>query len=191
MGKKPHPLAARIKRVMQADDEVGKIAQATPFLMERALELFLQHLCERASDVAQQRGAKTVTPSHLKHVVNSDQLLDFLKDALASAADLAEGVSEAPKPKRQRAEKKEPREPKAAKTGREAAEGAGTGAEGDALQESVADVTAAEAARIASGPSPFALADAQAGAPVGELLAAEALATYGGAQEQEYDDDYD
>jgi hypothetical protein len=37
-----------------------------------------------------------------KHVVNSDQLLDFLKDALASAADLAEGVSEAPKPKRQR-----------------------------------------------------------------------------------------
>jgi hypothetical protein len=33
MGKKPHPLAARIKRVMQADDEVGKIAQATPFLM--------------------------------------------------------------------------------------------------------------------------------------------------------------
>jgi hypothetical protein len=31
--RKPHPLAARIKRVMQADDEVGKIAQATPFLM--------------------------------------------------------------------------------------------------------------------------------------------------------------
>lgn len=31
--KKPHPLAARIKRVMQADEEVGKIAQATPFLM--------------------------------------------------------------------------------------------------------------------------------------------------------------
>jgi hypothetical protein len=53
------------------------------------------------------------------------------------------------------------------------------------------DPVAAEAARIASGPSPFALADAQAGAPVGGLLAAEALATYGGAQEQEYDDDYD
>jgi hypothetical protein len=90
--KKPHPLAARIKRVMQADEEVGKIAQATPFLMgepagagaallrprpaprpvtaaprppERALELFLQHLCGRAAAVAQERGAKTVTPSHL------------------------------------------------------------------------------------------------------------------------------
>jgi hypothetical protein len=27
------PLAARIKRLMQADDEVGKIAQATPVLL--------------------------------------------------------------------------------------------------------------------------------------------------------------
>lgn len=101
MGKKSHPLAARIKRVMQADEDVGKIAQATPFLMggsrnngcdlgghqhgssspwsmanwhqlwlsfrhtERALELFLQQLCERAAAVAQDRGAKTVTPSHV------------------------------------------------------------------------------------------------------------------------------
>lgn len=31
--KKSHPLASRIKRVMQGNDEVGKIAQATPFLM--------------------------------------------------------------------------------------------------------------------------------------------------------------
>lgn len=106
--KKSHPLASRIKRVMQADDEVGKIAQATPFLVgegegrgaealrarprpacgppapactaqgggsqcerrapaaaERALELFLQRLCERTASVAQERGAKTVTPSHM------------------------------------------------------------------------------------------------------------------------------
>jgi hypothetical protein len=34
-------------------------------LQERALELFLQQLCTRAADVAQQRGARTVTPSHL------------------------------------------------------------------------------------------------------------------------------
>ena len=32
-GRKTHPLASRIKRLMQADDDVGKIAQATPFLM--------------------------------------------------------------------------------------------------------------------------------------------------------------
>ena len=33
MGKKAHPLAARIKRMMQTDEEVGKIAQATPVMI--------------------------------------------------------------------------------------------------------------------------------------------------------------
>jgi hypothetical protein len=33
MGKKSNPLAARIKKVMQADEDVGKIAQFVPFLM--------------------------------------------------------------------------------------------------------------------------------------------------------------
>ena len=32
---------------------------------ERALELFLQQLCGRLSELAQERGAKTLTPSHL------------------------------------------------------------------------------------------------------------------------------
>lgn len=32
---------------------------------ERALELFLQQLCSRAAELAQQRGANSVTPSHL------------------------------------------------------------------------------------------------------------------------------
>ena len=31
--KKFHPLASRIKRVMQTDEDVGKIAQATPHLI--------------------------------------------------------------------------------------------------------------------------------------------------------------
>jgi len=33
MGPKKKPIAARIKKLMQADEEVGKIAQATPVLM--------------------------------------------------------------------------------------------------------------------------------------------------------------
>lgn len=35
-GKKTHPLAARIKRMMQQDEEVGKIAQAAPVLIGAA-----------------------------------------------------------------------------------------------------------------------------------------------------------
>uniref|UniRef100_A0A061RPN9 Dr1-associated corepressor n=2 Tax=Tetraselmis sp. GSL018 TaxID=582737 RepID=A0A061RPN9_9CHLO len=65
-GKKPHPLAARIKRIMQKDDDVGKISQASPLLIARAMELFLQKLCRDMAALATSRGARTVTSSHLK-----------------------------------------------------------------------------------------------------------------------------
>lgn len=31
--KSSHPLAARVKRMMQADEDIGKIAQASPVLV--------------------------------------------------------------------------------------------------------------------------------------------------------------
>ncbi|KAG9151817.1 hypothetical protein Leryth_002093 [Lithospermum erythrorhizon] len=51
---------ARIKKIMQADEDVGKIAMAVPVLVSKALELFLQDLCDRTYDITVQRGAKTV-----------------------------------------------------------------------------------------------------------------------------------
>lgn len=93
MGKKQHPLAARIKKIMQADEDVGKIAQITPFLIGRyasvraqrlraarcgmpyallssrpsgrAMELFLEKLCTNAGEIATSRSAKTVSSSHV------------------------------------------------------------------------------------------------------------------------------
>ncbi|PSR86734.1 Dr1-associated corepressor like [Actinidia chinensis var. chinensis] len=57
--------AARIKKIMQADEEVGKIAMAVPLLVSKALELFLQDLCDRTYEITLQRGAKTVNSFHL------------------------------------------------------------------------------------------------------------------------------
>ncbi len=37
--RKTHPLAPRIKRLMQTDEDVGKIAQATPHLIGTAYKL--------------------------------------------------------------------------------------------------------------------------------------------------------
>jgi hypothetical protein len=39
MGRKGHPLAARIKKIMQTDEDVGKIAQATPIMIGELLLL--------------------------------------------------------------------------------------------------------------------------------------------------------
>eukprot|EP00873_Tetraselmis_striata_P036189 jgi/Tetstr1/456453/TSEL_004116.t1 len=93
-GKKTHPLAARIKRMMQQDEEVGKIAQAAPVLIAKALELFLAKLCQDTAATAKERGVKTITASHLKLIIQSDELLDFLKDVVATVPDLAEDAKQ-------------------------------------------------------------------------------------------------
>ncbi len=56
---------ARIKKIMQSDEEVGKVAAAVPVIISRALELFVENLLSSVNDVVGQRGARTLTPSHL------------------------------------------------------------------------------------------------------------------------------
>lgn len=91
-------MQARIKKIMQADEDVGKIALAVPVLVcellwffsmrgslfildylffvllivcflnvdaAKALELFLQDLCDRTYEITLQRGAKTMNSVHL------------------------------------------------------------------------------------------------------------------------------
>ncbi|KAL6516382.1 hypothetical protein OROGR_019687 [Orobanche gracilis] len=80
--------AARIKKIMQADEDVGKIAMAVPLLVSKALELFLQDLCDRTYEITLKRGAKTVNSLHLKQCVESCNVFDFLKDTVSKVPDL-------------------------------------------------------------------------------------------------------
>jgi len=87
--KSSNSLAARIKRMMQRDDDVGKIAGPAPVVMSKALELFVAQLVRVCADVATLHGAKTVTGSHLKGAVGMvPEAFDFLSDIVESAADL-------------------------------------------------------------------------------------------------------
>ncbi|WAR57861.1 hypothetical protein PtB15_5B91 [Puccinia triticina] len=56
---------ARIKKIMQADEDVGKVAQATPLLVSKAVEMFMQSLVEAAVEEAQRRGSRKVQAYHL------------------------------------------------------------------------------------------------------------------------------
>jgi len=102
---------ARIKRIMQADEDVGKVAQVTPIAVctcpsifisfflyfhlvlmifldiAKALELFMISLVTKAAQEAKQRNSKRVTASHLKHAVAKDEVLDFLADIIAKVPD--------------------------------------------------------------------------------------------------------
>ncbi|KAL8227813.1 hypothetical protein R6Q57_015397 [Mikania cordata] len=79
--------AARIKKIMQADEDVGKIAMAVPVLVSKALELFLQDLCDRTYDITLRKGAKTVNSLHLKHCVQSYNVFDFLREVVNKVPD--------------------------------------------------------------------------------------------------------
>ncbi|KAF2766136.1 hypothetical protein EJ03DRAFT_254965, partial [Teratosphaeria nubilosa] len=87
---------ARIKRIMQADEDVGKVAQVTPHVVSRALELFMIKLISAAADQARGGGgapagageggggsksagaAKKVAPQHLKKAIMAEPTCDFL-----------------------------------------------------------------------------------------------------------------
>ncbi|KAL4648174.1 dr1-associated corepressor [Arapaima gigas] len=84
---------ARIKKIMQTDEEIGKVAAAVPVIISRALELFLESLLTKACQVTQSRNAKTMTTSHLKHCIELEQQFDFLKDLVAAVPDM-QGDSE-------------------------------------------------------------------------------------------------
>lgn len=82
---------ARIKRIMQADEDVGKVAQVTPIAVSKALELFMISLVTKAAKEAKERNSKRVTASHLKQAVVKDEVLDFLADIIAKVPDQPAG----------------------------------------------------------------------------------------------------
>jgi len=56
---------ARIKKIMQSDEEIGKVAAAVPVLISRSLEMFVETLVSKTYDITVKRGARTLTPSHM------------------------------------------------------------------------------------------------------------------------------
>ncbi|KAF3405588.1 DNA polymerase epsilon subunit C [Talaromyces pinophilus] len=78
---------ARIKRIMQADEEVGKVAQVTPIAVSKALELFMIQLVTKAAQEARERNSKRVTAAHLKQAVAKDEVLDFLAEICSKVPD--------------------------------------------------------------------------------------------------------
>ena len=84
---------ARIKRIMQADENIGKVAQATPTAVAKALELFMIDFIAKTAECARVEGSRRVTATHLKQAVENDQTFDFLEDTVAGAPDENAGGS--------------------------------------------------------------------------------------------------
>ncbi|KAI2642888.1 hypothetical protein GGS21DRAFT_197099 [Xylaria nigripes] len=90
---------ARIKRIMQADEEVGKVAQQTPIAVGKALELFMVQLVQKSADVAKDKGSKRITAPMLKQAIDSTNEWDFLRDIVAKVTEEKEGAKSSGRPK--------------------------------------------------------------------------------------------
>ncbi|ROW14458.1 hypothetical protein VPNG_03884 [Cytospora leucostoma] len=108
---------ARIKRIMQADEEVGKVAQQTPIAVGKALEMFMIQLVTKSADVAREKNSKRVTAAMLKTVVEADDQWDFLRDIVSKVEHEKEG-SKAKAIKAESSDTEDDAEPKKRKGGR-------------------------------------------------------------------------
>lgn len=75
---------ARIKKMMQSDEDVGKVAWVVPCLISKALEIFSEQLMMTISDEIQSRNARTLSTTHIKAAIK-------LKDEFLAVRELADG----------------------------------------------------------------------------------------------------
>ncbi|XP_072221264.1 dr1-associated corepressor isoform X2 [Leuresthes tenuis] len=80
---------SRIKKIMQKDTEVGRIAMAVPVLISRALEMFLKSLLTETCLITQSKFSNVVSLAHMKQCIESEKLFHFLKGLAEGATSTA------------------------------------------------------------------------------------------------------
>ncbi|BFZ53150.1 transcription initiation factor TFIID subunit 11 [Savitreella phatthalungensis] len=79
---------ARIKKIMQADDDVGKVSQVVPVIISKALELFMQSVVHESAQQAVETGHRKVVLGHVKLAVKANEAFDFLLDKVQAIPDV-------------------------------------------------------------------------------------------------------
>ena len=87
---------ARVKRIMQEDEEVGKMASTVPVVISRATELFLIDLIKKTNEVAEEKKSKSVNLTHLLECCKKIPEFDFLVEMVQTK------ISENPPEERKR-----------------------------------------------------------------------------------------
>ncbi|XP_023268715.1 dr1-associated corepressor-like isoform X1 [Seriola lalandi dorsalis] len=80
---------SRVKKIMQKDTEVGRIAMAVPVIISRALEMFLKSLLTKACLITQSKLSTVVSVAHMKQCIESEKLFHFLKDLVERTTSTA------------------------------------------------------------------------------------------------------
>ena len=77
---KTHFPPAKIKKIMQTDEDIGKVSQATPVIVGRSLEYFMAMLVEQSGEMARGMNTKRITADIVKKTIMENEKFDFLRE---------------------------------------------------------------------------------------------------------------
>lgn len=76
----------RIKKVMQSDEEIGRMVASVPVAIGRAMEHFAEKFLQAAAQATQLSNSRTLTPVHMKQAMMANQHFHFLADIFKEVA---------------------------------------------------------------------------------------------------------
>jgi len=74
---------ARIKKIMQFDEEIGKVSTSAPIVISHAIELFLTEILEMLAKEAAKRNSKKIVLADVNACFTEHGRFDFLKPLLS------------------------------------------------------------------------------------------------------------
>ncbi|CAD6193641.1 unnamed protein product [Caenorhabditis auriculariae] len=72
----------RIKKVMQSDEDIGRMVASVPVSIGRAMEHFAEKFLQAAAEATQCSNSKTLTPQHMKQAMLATPYFCFLEPLL-------------------------------------------------------------------------------------------------------------
>uniref|UniRef100_A0AC35TG28 tRNA (uracil(54)-C(5))-methyltransferase n=1 Tax=Rhabditophanes sp. KR3021 TaxID=114890 RepID=A0AC35TG28_9BILA len=76
IGAKIQP--SRVKKIMQSDEDIGRMMASVPVAIGRAMEHFCEKFLETTLSSVTSSGARTMAPCHMKHAASVNQQFNFL-----------------------------------------------------------------------------------------------------------------
>ncbi|KAI6230181.1 CBFD-NFYB-HMF domain-containing protein [Aphelenchoides fujianensis] len=70
----------RVKKVMQSDEEIGRMVASVPVAIGSAMEHFAEKLLEAAAQCVQFSAARTLAPMHVRHAIQRTPHFAFLDE---------------------------------------------------------------------------------------------------------------
>lgn len=81
--------ALKIKKIIQENKEIGKIANMAPFVISKSLEYFITEVLGDCARLAKESNSNKVQPHHIKKIIMNNPDFMFLSELVKDIPDEA------------------------------------------------------------------------------------------------------